>query len=96
LSLDPDYSERAEQFLDEIEKDPDRRPLWDAVCDAIDLVCDQPGSKQARRESIRHVFDRTVWEVAIRCPAEDDNHVLIWYPDGANAVILYIGPRPFR
>lgn len=97
MSLEPSYRPQVVQILDEIEEDPDRRPLWNAICDAIDLVCDRPTSEDAKREAVRHVFDiDAVWQVPIRCYIEDENWVMLWYPDGKDAVILYIGPRPFR
>jgi hypothetical protein len=90
--LDPMYEERAAATLDQIEHDPSRRALWNAICDAIDLVCDHPDSAEARREAIR-TLSQPVWQVPIRCRVEDDDWVMWWRPVKSEAHIYYIGPR---
>jgi len=90
--LDPKYEERAAATLDQIEPDLSRKALWNAICDAIDLVCDHPESAEARRESIR-TLGQQVWQVPIRCRTEDDDWVLWWRPEKSEAHIFYIGPR---
>ncbi len=94
--LEPSYGAEVALILDKIEFDAGRRPLWNAICDAIDLVCDQPDSAEARREALRLPSGATVWQVPIRCRVEDDDWVLLWFPDGADAVIAYVGSRTFR
>jgi hypothetical protein len=94
--LEPAYGPYVLPVLDKIEHDADRRPLWDAICDAIDLVCDRPESAEARREAIRLPSGATVWQVPIRCHLEDDDWVLLWQQNGDNAVISYVGSRMFR
>lgn len=94
--LEPFYGVDVAATLDKIESDPGRRPLWNAICDAIDLVCEHPDSAQARREAVRIVgTDATLWQVRIR-RVEDDDWVMLWFPDGLDASIEYIGPRLFR
>jgi hypothetical protein len=94
--LEPVFGEHVVLALDKIETDPDRRALWNAICDAIDLVCDHPDSAEARREAIRLDSGTTLWQVPIHCYLEDDDWVLLWCPDGGDAVIFYIGSRMFR
>jgi hypothetical protein len=93
---EPAYGEHVIPVLDGIESDPDRRALWNAICDVIDLICDRPDSAEARREAIRIPSGVTVWQVPIRWPVEDDDWVLLWYPDDKDAVIAYVGSRMFR
>src|SRR5262249_35848329 len=84
-----------QQEVDKIQHDPNRQALWNAICDAIDLVCDHPDSAEARRETVR-TPRYTMWQVPIRCRTEDDDWVLLWRPNGSTAEILYIGSRMFR
>lgn len=93
--LTPEYGELADSALDKVEHDPARKELWNALCDAIDLICDHPGSKDARFEQVR-LYDTklVVWMVPVRCRTEDDDWVVMWQQDGDVAVIPYIGPRP--
>jgi hypothetical protein len=94
--LEPVYGDHVVLVLDKIEHDPGRRALWNAICDAIDLVCDHPESAEARREAIRLPSGATLWQVPIRCYVEDDDWVLLWHQDGDDAVISYVGSRTFR
>lgn len=94
--LEPAYGEHVLPALDKVENDTSRRALWNAICDAIDLVCDNPESAEARREAIRLPSGATVWQVSIRCYLEDDDWVLVWRPEGDDAVIVYVGSRMFR
>ena len=92
--LTPEYGEPATSALDSIEPDPARKALWNAICDAIDLICDHPGSREARVEQVRLVEPKlSVWQVPVRCRSEDDDWVVWWHQDGDLAVIPYIGPR---
>jgi hypothetical protein len=94
--VEPAYGEHVVPELDKIENDSSRRPLWNAICDAIDLVCDHPESAEARREAILLPSGVTLWQVPIRCYVEDDDWVLLWHADGDDAVISYLGSRAFR
>lgn len=51
---------------------------------------------EARREAIRLDSGVTVWQVPIHCYLDDDDWVLLWSPDGDDAVISYVGSRMFR
>ncbi|MHB2022640.1 MAG: hypothetical protein ACYCO3_04815 [Mycobacteriales bacterium] len=53
--LEPNYSPQAASVLDKLERATDVE-LLGAVCDAIDLVCDQPGDRQARAEQLAHGY----------------------------------------
>ena len=94
--LEPAYGEHVLPILDKIENDPTRHALWNAICNAIDLICDHPDSAEARREAIRMPSGRTVWQVPIRCYVEDENWVLLWRPEGPDATIVYVGSDLFR
>ena len=94
--LEPAYGEHVGPVLDKVEHDASRRQLWNAICDAIDLICERPDSAEARREAIRLPSGATIWQVPIRCYVEDDDWVLLWYPDDLDAVIVYVGSRRFR
>jgi hypothetical protein len=94
--LEPVYGDHVVLALDKIEHDPDRRALWNAICDAIDLICEQPDSAAARREALRLPSGLTVWQVPIHCYLEDDDWVMLWHPEGSDAVVSYIGTRMFR
>lgn len=96
--MEVSYTEQAERALDLIEADPGRRKLWNAICDAIDLVCDQPDSAEARREALRTPGGNTIWRVPIRYFDDDQDWVLLWYPDHQvnETVILYVGHADFK
>lgn len=42
--LEPRYSDLADRQMDTVEHDKERRDLWNAIVDAIELICDHPGS----------------------------------------------------
>lgn len=48
------------------------------------------------REALRLPSGATVWQVPVRSRVEDDDWVLLWFPDGDDAVIAYVGSRMFR
>jgi len=95
--LEPEYGENVVEVLDKIEYDPGRKALWNAICDAIDLVCDQPDSAEARKDGLALPSSGTkMWMVPIRCSVEDDDWVLVWFREADTAIIQYIDPRGFR
>ncbi len=95
--LQPEYSRAADAALNRIEHDPSRKKLWNAICDAIDLVCDRPDSAEARKEAMHlHGRSLTVWKVPVSTPWEDRDWVLLWFPSGEEAVILYVGEESFQ
>lgn len=98
MVLEPEYTEQAETVLDRIEKDLERDRLWDAICDVLHMICEHPESSDARRERVRVLRGQglVVWKVPVRAPTEAADWVVLWYRDGGNAVILYVGEESFR
>ena len=91
MSLDPRYSPQAAEQLDRLAADPATGSLYDAVCDAIDLICDHPRSAEARRESLRTQAGNTVWRVPVRYFRDEESWLLLWQPLGEEALIACIG-----
>ena len=91
-SLEPVYSPDASKQLDRLEDDPSQGALWEAVVDAIDLICDAPTSAEARRGALRTPNGQTVWKVPVRCHIPDEDWVVLWQPRDKDALIAYIGP----
>ena len=92
--LEPVYGEGVPEQLDRVEHDTGRRALWNAIVDAIDLVCERPDSAEAHRYALSFSGDRKAWRVPVRCRVEDEDWVLVWFPDPPDAVILYVGRWP--
>jgi hypothetical protein len=88
-ALEPNYSRQAAAALDSLESCTDEK-LLNAVCDAIDLICDHPGDRKARAEQLRTASGTPIWKVPVRT-AQDD-WVVLWWPRGDIADIYYIGP----
>jgi hypothetical protein len=80
----------------ELESDPDRDDLLDAVWDTIDFVCQHSNSAQARRRAMRTPGGHSVWLVPVPNRHREDPWVLLWQPQGDDALIAYIGPDDFR
>lgn len=89
MSRDPLYSAQAAEAIETLESGTDTA-LYDAVCDAIDLVCDHGDSAEARREQLRTTQGNPVWKIALR--TRETDWVLLWWPAGPDAQIYYIGP----
>lgn len=87
--LEPSYSAQASAALDMLESGTDDK-LLNAVCDAIDLICDHPGDRRARAEQLRTTSGTPAWKVPVRTLADD--WVVLWWPRGDLADIYYIGP----
>jgi hypothetical protein len=88
-ALEPNYSSQAAAALDSLESGTDDK-LLNAVCDAIDLICDHPGDRRARAEQLRTSSGTPIWKVAVRTAFDD--WVVLWWPRGGVADIYYIGP----
>ncbi len=86
--LEPNYSQQALATIDRLESGADDK-LLNAVCDAIDLICDQPGDRKARAEQLRTTSGTPVWKVPIR--TSHDDWVVLWWPRDDKADIYYIG-----
>ncbi|NEE03120.1 hypothetical protein [Phytoactinopolyspora halotolerans] len=93
MSLEPLYSSAAATTLDGEESDPARSQPWNAICDAIDLICDRPDSAEARRTALRTRDGNTVWQVAVRGGGD---WVVLGFPRPPDALIAYIDTADFR
>jgi hypothetical protein len=90
--LHPRYKPLVERVLDQIDHDEKRVALWNAVADAIDLVCDEPGSAQARHERVDFPERGMVlFKVPIR--TRDEDWMLLWHQYEDEAVFEYLGPE---
>jgi plasmid stabilization system protein ParE len=86
------YSRQASETLDKIEADPEASHLWNALCDALDLIIDHPDSAQARRAALRTAAGTTVWYVTVRAPRETDDWMVLWQHNEADQILIaYIG-----
>jgi hypothetical protein len=85
---EPAYSPQAAAALDALDESNDLE-LYNAVCDAIDLICDHGDTAEARRQQYRTAIGTPVWKVAVR--TQHDDWVVLWWPEGRDARILYIG-----
>src|SRR5437867_13449665 len=95
-SLEPRYSTQFTDAITKVEDDPARVELWNAICDAVDLVCDRyHDSAEVRREQVR-TSQGVLHQIPIRCHTEDDDWVLLWHQVGHMAVFEYVGSRLFR
>jgi hypothetical protein len=92
VSLTPRYASEVMIQLEKVEQDSSRSSVWDAICDAIDLVCDHPESVGARRYMWRRRDGGPVWQVLLKSTGEDDDWIVLWYQEGGEANIVYIGP----
>jgi hypothetical protein len=86
--LEPNYSKQASAALDALEVGADVE-LWNAVCDAVDLVCDHPGDRRGRAEQLKTTAGTPMWKVLVR--TRHDDWVVLWWPRGKVADIYYIG-----
>ena len=84
----PSYTEQVEKVLDQLVADADVQ-LLNAVCDAIDLICDHGDTAAARREQLLTLIEILVWKVAVR--DSRSNWSVLWWPQGEIARIYYIG-----
>ena len=91
-SLEPVYSPQASKMLDLVEADVERVDLWNAIVDALDLICDAPASAAARRDALRTPAGHTIWKVTVRYRGDDDDWVVLWQRRDDEALIAYIGP----
>ena len=95
VGLEPRYAPKVIAQLDQIEQDPTRVRLWNAICDAVDLICDQPESGEARQHVWRRRDGGLVWQIPLRDTGDDD-WAILWFPNGDDANIVYIGPELAR
>ena len=84
----PSYTKQVETVLDQLEAGADVR-LLNAVCEAIDLICDHGDTAAARREQLLTQIENLVWKVAVRDGRSSWS--VLWWPQGEIARIYYIG-----
>lgn len=92
-----EYGEGVAEQLDEIEKDPSRRPLWEAIVDAINVIFDTPHSARATEVMMRTSFGDDIYRVPLWVPREPENYSILWdfgHEEDGEPVILYVGPWP--
>lgn len=94
MSLEPFYTKVVNQTLDDVERDDNRRPLWNALARTLNLICDDPDSKRARHKEIVTSHGEHLWLVPVRVEAEDHDWGILWKPDGPDARFVYVGPWP--
>jgi len=88
LIREPYYSSDVELILNGLEQSSDTR-LLNAVCDAIDLICDQGDSAKARMEMLITKAGTHIWKT----PVKDRRHdwCVLWEPREDLAIIHFIG-----
>lgn len=92
---DEEYGEGVPEQLDKIEFDPARRPLWEAVVDAINEIFDHPESARSREHLIKTTAGLDVFRVPLRVRSEPENNSVLWgYNERGNPTILNVGPWP--
>jgi len=64
--------------------------MYEAVRDALDLICDHGDTAAARREQLRTANGSPVWKVSLR--TRHDDWVVLWWPVDDDAQIYCIGP----
>jgi hypothetical protein len=95
LEKDEEYGEGVAEQLDEIEFDPARRPLWEAVVDGINDIFDHPESARSREHLIKTTAGKVVFRVPLRVPSELHNYSVLWgYNEKSKPMILNVGPWP--
>jgi hypothetical protein len=88
----PSFSQQASAALDRLAAGIASDALWNAICDALYLIRDKPGSADARREAVRTDSGRNLWKLQVRVPGEIDDWVILWEPGKDGAIIIaYIG-----
>jgi hypothetical protein len=86
MRLTPRYASAAAQVL---KSDTISDRLWDAIVDAIELICDSPDGLEARRSQLRGAGGKPYWKVSVRT---DDDWCILWWPHAEFADIYYVGP----
>lgn len=89
-----EYGEGVAEQLDAIEFDDSRRPLWNAICDALDTIFDKPDSIDARKRRLDTRNGVTAWLVPLRDTREDQNWAVLWSEVEEGPLIVYVGPWP--
>jgi len=93
--LTPLFAPDASRVLDDLERNPALDRLLEAVWDTIDLISEQPTSREARRRAIRSPKGHSVWMVRVPNRHTEEPWIVLWQPQGEDALIAYIGPDNF-
>jgi hypothetical protein len=88
LIREPFSSPDVELILNGLEKGSDTR-LLNAVCDAIDLICDHGDSAKARAQMLITKAGTHIWKTSVRERRFD--WCVLWEPQDGLAVIYFIG-----
>ena len=85
---EPHYSVEVEIILNGLEQGSDIR-LLNAVCSAIDLICDKGDSAEARSEMLITKARKHIWKT----PVKDSRYdwCVLWEPREDVAIIHFIG-----
>jgi hypothetical protein len=95
LEQDEEYGEGVGEQLDKIMFDLSRRPLWQAVVDAINEILDHPESARSKEHLMVTSHGGEVWRVPLRVSSERDDHSVLWsYNEEDLPTVLYVGPWP--
>ena len=85
---EPYYSSDVELILNGLEQGSDTR-LLNAVCDAIDLICDQGDSAKARMEMLITKAGTHIWKTPVKDRRYD--WCVPWEPRNDLAIVHFIG-----
>lgn len=87
-----EYGKDARKALDRLEVEaPDR--LWDALCEAIELIVTRPDSREARADELRDRAGGAVWKVDVF--DRGDDWAVLWHRNDAGLVVIaWIGLWP--
>lgn len=88
MNREPHYSIDTESILNKLERGSDTR-LLNAVCDALDLICDEGDSAKAREEMLVTKNGTHIWKTNIKDTRY--NWCVLWEPRQELAIIHYIG-----
>ena len=85
---EPHYSVDVEKILNGLGQGSDTR-LLNAVCDAIDLICDKGDSAEARSEMLITRARTHIWKTPVKDRRYD--WCVLWEPREDVAIIHFIG-----
>ncbi|UQX11395.1 hypothetical protein [Candidatus Mycobacterium methanotrophicum] len=88
-----EYAPEAAAQLDALKQSADDQ-TWDAICDVLELIDQNPDSAQARREEITGSNGSKMWKVPVRSSSVDDLAVL-WSRGLAGDYVVFVGVMPF-
>lgn len=86
MAAEDSYSRDAAEALDRAQVSASEL-LWEALCDVLDLIFEQPDSAEARRQQLRHA-DRILWKVDVR--NDDLLYCVLWHSTSAGPKIAWV------